>query len=238
VAVVALNNPAPSGSPDDLSAPLLSYTEAPVALTDLLAAPHALLATLGGDVDAALACGDLDASDQDGALSVELREQNDSGFTGAALLTSAGETSRITVVLAETPPAPPITPSPTPPETPGLDATAAAGTPEPASATPILDGTPVAGTPTTGEAPSSPYTSELFGYAIAFDPSWQVVHGPEVDATSDYIVLSNGTSFVDFLGLAEDWTAPTCSAARGARQRRHDQHARAGHRSVEYHLRR
>src|SRR5687768_11641045 len=74
VAVVALNNPVPSGSPDDLSAPLLSYTEAPVALTDLLAAPHALLVTLGGDIDAALACGDLDASDQDGALSVELRE--------------------------------------------------------------------------------------------------------------------------------------------------------------------
>ena len=225
VPVVVLNNPAPSGSPDDLSAPLLSYTEAPVALADLLDAPHALLVTLGGDIDAALACGDLEDSDQDGTLSVDLREQNDSGFTGVALLTAAGETTRISVVLAETPPAPPATTSPTPPVTPGSDATAAAGTAEPASATPVAAETPVGipiptltpaaqppvaetpETPITGETAGSPYTSEQFGYTIAFDPPWQVVYGPEVDATSDYIVLSNGTSFVDFLGLAEDWTA-------------------------------
>jgi hypothetical protein len=218
--VVVLNNPVPSGSPDDPSAPLLSYTEAPVALTDLLSAPHALVVTLGGDIDAALACGDLEDSDQDGMLSVDLREQNDSGFTGVALLTAAGETSRISIVLAETPPTPLAPTSPTPPETPGAEATPRAGTPEPASETPVAAETPVgipisaltpaAETPIAGEAPGSPYTSEQFGYTIAFDPPWQVVLGPEVDATSDYIVLSNGTSFVDFLGLAEDWTAPTC----------------------------
>jgi hypothetical protein len=227
VPVVFLNNPAPSGPPDNLSAPLLSYTEAPVALADLLDAPHAVLVTLGGDIDAALACGDLEESGQDGTLSVDLRQQNDSGFTGVALLTAAGETTRISVVLAETPLLPATT-SPTPPVTPGSDATAAAGIPEAASATPIaaetpvgipIPGltpaaqTPVAATPespVTGEAAGSPYTSEQFGYTIAFDPPWQVVYGPEVDATSDYIVLSNGTSFVDFLGLAQDWTAPTC----------------------------
>jgi hypothetical protein len=37
-----------------------------------------------------------------------------------------------------------------------------------------------------------------------------VTGGPEVDATSDYIKFSNGTSVIDFLGLAEGLTAPDC----------------------------
>jgi len=227
VAVVVLNRPAPSGLADDATAPLVSYTEAPIALDDLLAAPHALLVTLGGDIDAALACGDLDGSDQDGTLGVELREQDNSGFAGVALLAAAGETTRVSIVLAEAPHGAPITMSPTPAGTPAPAETAPSGTREPGAATPIASETPIgipgipvapmtpvptpAETPTTPvDGQGAPYTSEQFGYTVTIDPPWQVVYGPEVDATSDYIVLSNGTSFVDFLGLATDWTAPVC----------------------------
>jgi hypothetical protein len=214
VPVVDLNSPATSGLPDDAAAPLLSYTEAPVVLADLLADPHALLVTLGS-IDAALACGDLVGSDQDNTLGVELREQNDSGLAGVALLAAAGETTRVSIVLAEVPHVAPITTSPTP-----------AGTPAPGAATPIASETPVGipgipvapmtPIPTPTETPpsvggqDSPYTSEQFGYSVAFDPTWSVVYGPSVDATSDYIVLSNGTSYVDFLGLDEGLTAPEC----------------------------
>jgi hypothetical protein len=257
VAMVVLNNPAPSGSADDLSGPLLSYTEAPMALTDLLAAPHALFVTFGGDIDSALACGDFGDSAQDGALSVEVQEQNDSGFTGIALVIAAGESSRISVVLDEASIASAMT-APAPPATPGPDAATPAGIQKPTPATPTgiqkptsatqIPGatpismpipaltpdaaTPAVGTPTTGKGQDSPYRSEQFGYAIAFDPPWQVVYGPEVDAASDYIVLSNGTSFVDFWGLAEDLTAPECM------QRLYEQYvlARPGVRSVVPHV--
>ena len=57
-----LNALVPAGSSDSAGAPLFSNTDAPVTLTDLLSSPHAILVTLGGDVDALLACGDLDSA--------------------------------------------------------------------------------------------------------------------------------------------------------------------------------
>jgi hypothetical protein len=213
--VLALNPLAPSGQPEDAAAPLLSYTEAPVSVGDLSASPHALIVSLGGDVDAAIACGDLDGDAEGGLLSVTLREQNASGFAGVALLTDAGGASRISVVLAETPhipstpPSPPPVGTPLPIETPSPDQPPAVFpglTPAPIVTPPA----PAGETPVAGPSQESPYVSEQFGYAVAFDPPWQVVLGPEVDATSDYIVLSNGTSFVDFLGFAAELSAPAC----------------------------
>jgi hypothetical protein len=174
-----------------------------------------LIVSLGGDVDAAIACGDLDGDAAGGMLSVTLQEQNASGFAGVALLTDSGETSRISVVLAETPhlpstpPSPPPVGTPLPSEPPSPDQPPAVFpglTPAPIFTPPA----PAGETPTAGAGQGSPYVSEQFGYTVAFDAPWQMVLGPEVDATSDYIVLSNGTSFVDFLGLAAELSAPAC----------------------------
>jgi hypothetical protein len=225
VAEINLNALAPMDQATDANTPLASYTEAPVALTELLAAPHAIVASVGGDVDAAVSCGAL-AGGRTGSLTVNLSEANDSGFTGVALLTAAGEVTQITVVLSEISQLPSLA---TPPAFPG--------TQEPSGGTPVGRQSPTVGTPTAARTPAiipvrtppaaqtppaltpspSPgkeegavYTSEQFGYAIAYGSPWQVSKGPEVDATSDYIQFSNGTSLIDFLGLAADMTAPVC----------------------------
>jgi hypothetical protein len=59
-------------------------------------------------------------------------------------------------------------------------------------------------------APGSPHVSQEFGYSIAFDPSWSIFSGPSVEPGRDYLMLSNGTSFVDFFGSAIARTPVEC----------------------------
>ena len=210
-----LNALVPAGSSDSVSAPLFSNTDAPVTLTDLVFSPHAILVTLGGDVDALLACGDLDKATGTGSVSVDIHEENSSGYSGVALLTATGETTQVSVVLAQMVPQAPVAASPTSqgPATPVAIATPET-TPEggvppivlPPTAT-VPSVTPV-GPPTS--AAGSPYVSQLFGYSIAFTDPWQIVAGPDVSDSVDYIQLSDGASNVDFVGLAEGLTPSAC----------------------------
>src|SRR4051812_10744343 len=96
-----LNALVPAGSSDTAGVPLFSNTDAPVTLTDLLSSPHAVLVTLGGDVDALLACGDLGKATGAGSASVDVHEENASGYSGVGLLTATGETTQVSLVLAQ-----------------------------------------------------------------------------------------------------------------------------------------
>lgn len=210
-----LNSLTPAGSSDGVGAPLFSNTDVTVSLDELVANPHAILVTLGGDVDAMLACGDLGQATPAGALSVDLSEENASGYSGVALLTATGETTQVSVVLAQMAPAtqPPVPLEPQGPATPMAIATPES-TPEGGVPPIVLPPTPTVPSVTpvgssTGAA-GSPYVSELFGYSIAFNDPWQIVAGPEVTNTVDYIQLSDGVSNVDIVGLAEGLTPAAC----------------------------
>jgi hypothetical protein len=200
---LALNALTPAAATDP-DAPLVSMTMVPAGLRDLVASPHALVVTLGGDLDAVLACGNLSGA-PGGSLNVTLGEQNASGYAGVALLTAAGTTTQVSLLLAELP-------------LPSAAATATqptgAATPQPPSVSipPIapVTVTPAAIATPAAAAVTSPYVSQQFGYRIAFDPPWTVIYGPVVDDVSDYIMLGNGTSAVDFLGVRGNLTAPQC----------------------------
>jgi hypothetical protein len=56
----------------------------------------------------------------------------------------------------------------------------------------------------------SPYVSQQFGYSIAFGDPWQLVSPPEIAATYDSVSLSDGSSRVDFVALAEALTPSQC----------------------------
>ena len=98
-AVATLESFTRSGAPNDTAAPLLSTTEAPVALSDLLAAPHALLVTVGGDRGALLACGEIEGAAGGPTANVELSERNDSGLSGIALLLGSESVTQVSVIL-------------------------------------------------------------------------------------------------------------------------------------------
>lgn len=209
-----LNALVPAGTPENVDAPLFSYTAASVTLDDLLSSPHAILVTLGGDVDAMLACGDLDRGAQTGRVSADLHEENSSGYSGVALLTATGVTTQVSVILSQSIPLVPVAASPISrgPATPTAIATPEI-TPESGVPPIVLPPTTVpsvtpVGPPT--NASGSPYVSELFGYAIAFAEPWQIVAGPEVSDSIDYIQLSDGASNVDLVGLAEGLTPSAC----------------------------
>jgi len=65
-----------------------SYTNVPLALADILAAPHAINVHLSADqIGTYIACGEIGgAVDPTGAVIIGLREVNNSGFTGIAFL--------------------------------------------------------------------------------------------------------------------------------------------------------
>jgi hypothetical protein len=210
-----LNALAPAGSSDSAATPLFSNTDAPVPLNDLLSSPHAVLVTLGGDVDAMLVCGDLSGATRDGAFSVDLQEENASGYAGVALLSATGETTQVSVVLTQVSHQTPVAVSPTTlgPATPvspvSPEATPRSGIPPivlPPTVT-IPSTTPVVEQPA---AAGSPYVSEQFGYSIGFSAPWQLVSGPDVTDSTDFIELSDGASNVDFLGIAGDLTPSAC----------------------------
>lgn len=222
---------------------LLSFTDLPRPLSDLVATPHALVVGLGGAAGPPVACGDLGGEVQGGTLGVGLREQNGSAITGFAWLNGEGPTTPISVVVAQGLDDEPVVAVATP-----VAASPAAtplgpdrGTPVPAAATPVAgDATPVAssvgspaaiGSPAPAETPSlvaptpaaatatpppttptgeSAYVSEQFGYAVDWEPPWQLVAPPSVNEGNDYLALTNGPSYLDFFGAATDWTAPEC----------------------------
>jgi len=65
-----------------------SYTNVPLPLADILAAPHAINVHLSADqIDTYIACGEIGGRvDPSGAVIIGLREVNNSGFTGIAFL--------------------------------------------------------------------------------------------------------------------------------------------------------
>lgn len=78
----------PVGQADLATTAESSYTNVPLPLADILAAPHAVNVHLSADqIGTYIACGEIGgAVDPTGAVIVGLREVNNSGFTGIAFL--------------------------------------------------------------------------------------------------------------------------------------------------------
>ena len=78
----------PVGQADLATTAESSYTSVPLALADILAAPHAINVHLSGDqIGTYIACGEIGgAVDPTGSVIIGLREVNNSGFTGIAFL--------------------------------------------------------------------------------------------------------------------------------------------------------
>lgn len=83
-----------------------SFTSVPLPLDAILAADHAINAHLSADeIDVYIACGEIGGVvAPDGSLTIGLREQEDSGYTGIAYLAPGadGASTDVTVFLAET----------------------------------------------------------------------------------------------------------------------------------------
>ncbi len=80
-----------------------SVTTVDVALEDILAEEHAINAHESAEnIQNYIACGDVTGEPEDGELTIELEELNDSGFTGGAVLVDNGDgTTTVTVTLVE-----------------------------------------------------------------------------------------------------------------------------------------
>jgi hypothetical protein len=78
----------PVGQADLATIAESSYTNVPLPLADILAAPHAVNIHLSADqITTYIACGEIGgAIDVNGAVIIGLRELNNSGFTGIAFL--------------------------------------------------------------------------------------------------------------------------------------------------------
>ncbi len=78
----------PVGQADLATTAESSYTNVPLPLADILAAPHAVNVHLSADqIGTYIACGEIGgAVDPSGAVIIGLRELNNSGFTGIAFL--------------------------------------------------------------------------------------------------------------------------------------------------------
>jgi hypothetical protein len=83
-----------------------SYTNVPLTLDAILAEDHAINAHLSADqIDVYIACGEVGGvMAPDGSLTIGLREESDSGYTGIAYLAPGadGASTDVTVFLAET----------------------------------------------------------------------------------------------------------------------------------------
>lgn len=83
-----------------------SYTSVPLTLDAILAGDHAINAHLSADqIDVYIACGEIGGVvAPDGSLTIGLREENSSSFTGIAYLAPGadGASTDVTVFLAET----------------------------------------------------------------------------------------------------------------------------------------
>lgn len=83
-----------------------SYTNVPLTLDAILAEDHAINAHLSADqIDVYIACGEIGGvMAPDGTLTIGLREQSDSGYTGIAYMAPGvdGASTDVTVFLADT----------------------------------------------------------------------------------------------------------------------------------------
>jgi hypothetical protein len=83
-----------------------SFTNVPLTLDAILAGDHAINAHLSADqIDVYIACGEIGGVvAPDGSLTIGLREENDSGFTGIAYLAPGadGASTDVTVFVADT----------------------------------------------------------------------------------------------------------------------------------------
>ncbi|MEZ4561282.1 MAG: hypothetical protein R2853_00910 [Thermomicrobiales bacterium] len=83
-----------------------SYTNVPLTMDAILATDHAINAHLSVDqIDVYIACGEIGGViAPDGSLTIGLREQSDSGYTGIAYLVPGadGASTDVTVFLADT----------------------------------------------------------------------------------------------------------------------------------------
>ena len=214
--------------------PLTSFTEAAAPLADLVARPHAIAVTIGGDRNALLVCGEIPAGPPvTQPLAVPLAQMNDSGLTGLALLIGTAEITQISVMLTEeafaatapagTAPAASPVASPVAGATDGATpdgdlATPPAGTPVPvtpdASPRSGLPDFPIMLPPLPSPSPVPPaveeYVSAEFGYSLAIPAEWRLASPPEVAPGAEYLALTNGTSLVELLAVASDRDAPGC----------------------------
>lgn len=83
-----------------------SYTNVPLTMDAILAEDHAINAHLSADqIDVYIACGEIGGvMAPDGSLTIGLREESDSGYTGVAYLAPGadGASTDVTVFLADT----------------------------------------------------------------------------------------------------------------------------------------
>lgn len=110
-----------------------AFTTIDIPLDDLVATDHALKVHLSAEqIQTYLVCGDIGgALDADGALIVGLKELDDSGYTGIAyLVPGAGNTTRISVMIAKVNAGAPIVPAGTPAPAAPAAADAAAAEPQ------------------------------------------------------------------------------------------------------------
>ncbi len=129
--------------PGESTAPLSSFSELPIGLDNLLESPHAVLVTVGGDLGATLACGEIEDVSGGVILAIELVAQNGSGVSGLGLILDDGTVTRVSVILDEGAGAPPV----------------------PATS-PVAQATPITSSPTPASSAVEPSATERSGFPI------------------------------------------------------------------------
>jgi plastocyanin len=77
-----------------------STTTVEASLADILAAPHAInVHESAEEIATYIACGDIAGEPEDGVLTIDLAELNDSGYVGEATLTEDGDRTEVAVEL-------------------------------------------------------------------------------------------------------------------------------------------
>ena len=79
-----------------------SFTTIDLSLDDLLANDHVIVVFDEDDADAALACGEIGGVViEGGSLAIGLRARSDSRFSGIAYLSPDGDSTAVSIFLAE-----------------------------------------------------------------------------------------------------------------------------------------
>lgn len=186
-----------------------SFTTVDLNMTDLASGGYAVVVNAADG--AVAACGEM-VTPTGSDMFLGVREAGGSGYSGTAWLHARDAQTQVSLFIAQglgggagqdgpAPPEPPADPTPT-----------AAGPEPPSEPTPATDPTP--SQPQPGGAT---YTSPSYGYSLTYDSSWQVQDEssePGQNGPVDYLSLSNGLSFMEFLGIptGADLSALDCRA--------------------------